>query len=375
MEKVTVSLKRCARYERKTVKKALDTLLEPFKDELSKIKRGDLILLKPNLLSGHPPDDAVTTHPVFLEAVLRFFLDLGAKPVIGDSPSPVFKDIEHIFQITGLADLRKQYNVPLVHFDRIGWNLKRIRGREYPIAKLIDEMDFVINLPKVKTHNLTILTLGVKNMYGVVPGFRKVFLHKEYPNTVDFSEVNLDIYLLSKPFLTIYDGIIGMEGEGPASGGDPVALEFILATNCAMTADLFITDLLGVERRRFPLYHAIKRRGFATDGPYDLYGDDSASLTCKPIKTPGTNQLNYIPAILTKSIGTQVWARPRIITRICTNCNKCVEACAADAIEEGPIRPFFKYQKCINCFCCIEICPYRAIEIKVSPLVKLGMLF
>ena len=203
MEKVTISLKRCTRYELKTVQDALDKLLEPFKDELLRVKRGDLILLKPNLLSRHAPEDAVTTHPVFLEAVLRYFLDCGAKPIIGDSPSPVFKDIEQIFEITGLAKLRKQYNVPLVHFDKEGWNPKRIGGREYPIAKSIDEADFIINLPKVKTHNLTILTLGVKNMYGVIPGFRKAFLHKEYPNTVDFSEVNLDIYLLSKPFLTI----------------------------------------------------------------------------------------------------------------------------------------------------------------------------
>jgi uncharacterized protein (DUF362 family)/NAD-dependent dihydropyrimidine dehydrogenase PreA subunit len=375
MEKVTISLKHCARYELKMVRDALDELLEPFKDELSRVKRGDLVLLKPNLLSGHPPEDAVTTHPVFLEAVLRYFLDCGAKPVIGDSPSPVHKDIEQIFEITGLTKLRKQYNVPLVHFDRKGWNLKRIRGREYPIAKSIDEADFVINLPKVKTHNLTILTLGVKNMYGVIPGFRKAFLHKEYPNAVDFSEVNLDIYLLSKSFLTIYDGIIGMEGEGPASGGDPVSLGFILATNCAMSADLFIADFLGLQRNRFPLFLALKRRGFDAERDVEYCGDAPGSFEQKELTFPGTSQLNYIPAILTRSVGIQLWARPRIITRICTNCNKCVEACPAEAIEEGPIRPFFKYHKCINCFCCIEICPHRCIEVKVSPLIKLSRLF
>jgi uncharacterized protein (DUF362 family)/Pyruvate/2-oxoacid:ferredoxin oxidoreductase delta subunit len=375
MEKVTISLRRCARYELKMVRDALAHLLEPFGAALSKIKRGDRVLLKPNLLSGHVPEDAVTTHPVFLEAVLQYFLDCGARPIIGDSPSPVFKDIEQIFKITGLARLRKQYNIPLVHFDRAGWNMKRIRGRNYPIAKTVDEIDCIINLPKVKTHNLTILTLGVKNMYGVIPGFRKAFLHKEYPNTVDFSEVNLDIYLLSKPLLTIYDAIVGMEGEGPASGGDPVSLGFILATNCAMSADLFIADFLGLRRSRFPLFLALKKRGFDTERPIEYFGDAPGSFERKEISFPGTSQLNYIPAILTRSIGTQLWARPRIVTRICTNCNKCTEACPADAIEEGPIRPFFIYRKCINCFCCIEICPYRAIEIRVSPLVKLSRLF
>jgi uncharacterized protein (DUF362 family)/Pyruvate/2-oxoacid:ferredoxin oxidoreductase delta subunit len=372
---VIISLKKCTSYEHTILRKTLNALLEPFSGELSRIRPGARVLLKPNLLSGHPPEDAVTTHPALLEAVLLYFLDLGAKPIIGDSPSPVFKDMEEIFEITGLASLRKQYGVPLVHFDSIGWNLKRIGGREYPVVKLIDEVEFIVNLPKVKTHNLTILTLGVKNMYGIVPGFRKAFLHKEYPNTIDFSDVNIDLYLLANPFLTIYDGIVGMEGEGPASKGDPVTLGFTLATNCAMTADLFITDLLGVERSRLPLFLALKRRGFNTDEAYEYHGDALESFERRHIRIPGTNQLHYIPAILTRSIGTQMWARPRIVTRKCTNCSRCVEACPADAIEEGPIRPFFKYNKCINCFCCIEICPYRAIEIKVSPLVKLSRLF
>lgn len=357
------------------VQEAIEKTLEPLGNELSRVKRGDRVLLKPNLLSGHPPEDAVTTHPVFLEAVLGYVLDLGARPLIGDSPSPVFKDMGSIFEITGLARLQKRYRVGLVHFDREGWSPRRIRGREYPIARTIDEVDFVVNLPKVKTHNLTILTLGVKNMYGAIPGFRKSFLHKEYPNTVDFSEVNLDIYLLTRPFLTIYDAIVGMEGEGPASGGDPVDLGFILATNDAMAADLFIADLLGLQRDRFPLFFALKRRGFDTEQEPEFYGDPIEGFRQQKMKFPGTSQLNYIPPILARSIGTQLWARPRIITRACTNCNKCVEACPAEAITEGPIRPFFAYHRCINCFCCMEMCPCRAIEIRVSPLVRLSRLF
>jgi len=369
----TIVFKKCRNYDIVELQKKVDALLEPFHNVFKKIKRGDVVLLKPNLLSGHPPEHAVTTHPSLLETVLRFFLDLGAKPIIGDSPSPVFKDIEKIFEVTGLAGIEGRYKVPLIYFDKTGWIEKSVNGRGFPIAKIIDDVDFVVNLPKVKTHNLTLLTLGVKNMYGTIPGSKKALLHREYPNSISFSEINLDIYLLSKPLLTIYDGIIGMDGEGPAAG-DPINLGFIAAANCAITGDMFITELLGMEKRRFPLYLAGKRRGIEMDKKYALFGDPLESYNRKTMRLPSTNQLTYIPPIVTRTVGSQIWARPRIITSRCTNCEKCIESCPANAIKSGIIRPYFDYRRCINCFCCIETCPYRAVEIKVSPLVKLGMI-
>ncbi|TET17898.1 MAG: DUF362 domain-containing protein [Candidatus Cloacimonadota bacterium] len=371
--KRTFSFKQCASYSVDGLRETIQALMEPFYDELHAIKHGDRVLLKPNLLSGHPPQDAVTTHPLFVEAVLQFFIDHGAKLLIGDSPSPVFKDIDKIFSVTGLFSLGKRYDIPLVHFDKSGWNKKEVDHRAYPIAGIIDRVDFVINLPKVKTHTLTALTLGVKNMYGVVPGFTKTLLHKEYPNAIDFSEITLDIYHLAKPLLTIYDGIIGMEGEGPAAG-EPVSLGFAAATNDALATDIVLSHLLGLEKRKFPLYLAAMRRGYEPDKKLSFSGDALESFQKRNIRFPRTNQLNFIPPFLTKTIGTQVWARPRIITRKCTNCGKCVEACPASAIEKGVVRPLFNYARCINCFCCIEICPHRSVEIKVSPLVKIGMM-
>ncbi|TES92239.1 MAG: DUF362 domain-containing protein [Candidatus Cloacimonadota bacterium] len=370
---VTISFKKCGSYEIIELRKQVDALLEPFEKLLKKIKRCDRVLLKPNLLSGHPSEHAVTTHPKFLEAVLQFFIDLGTKPLIGDSPSPVFKNMGRLFEVTGLSDLERRYNVPLIFFDKTGWEKKSINGKDYPIARIIEEVDYIINLPKVKTHILTLLTLGVKNMYGVIPGFKKTLLHKELPNSVAFSEMNLDVYLLSKPLLTIYDGIVGMDGEGPAAG-NPVALNFMLATDCAITGDMFITELLGIEKRRFPLYLAVEKSGIEVDMKYKFFGDPLETYERKIIRLPGTNRLNFLPSILTKTVGTQIWARPRIITKKCANCGKCMEACPAAAIKKGVVRPYFNYRRCINCFCCVEVCPYRAVEIKVSPLVKLGMI-
>ncbi len=373
LQPVMIAFKKCKSYDVVELRKKVDALLEPFQNSLKRIRRGDRVLLKPNLLSGHPPEHAVTTHPSFIEAVLQFFINLGAKPIIGDSPSPVFKNPKSLFEVTGWADIGRRYRIPLIYFDKTGWVKKSIRGKDYPIARIIDAVDFVINLPKVKTHNLTILTLGVKNMYGAIPGFKKVTLHRDYPNSVSFSEMNLDIYLLTKPLLTIYDGIIGMEGEGPAAG-NPISLGFIAATDCAITGDMFITELLGVKKEKFPLYLAGKRMGIKMERTYKLFGDTLETYERKNIRLPRANQLNYIPPILTRTIGSQIWARPRIITKVCTNCENCIESCPAGAIKRGVIRPYFSYGKCISCFCCIETCPHRAIEIMLSPLVTLSQI-
>jgi uncharacterized protein (DUF362 family)/Pyruvate/2-oxoacid:ferredoxin oxidoreductase delta subunit len=370
---VKIAFKKCSSYDIVKLRRKINTLLEPFQSLLKRVKKGDRVLLKPNLLSEHPPEHAVTTHPAFIEAVLQFFIDIGAKPIIGDSPCPSFKNIENLFEVAGWADIGRRYKIPIIYFDKTGWVRKSINGKDYPIAKIIDTVDFVINLPKVKTHNLTILTLGVKNMYGAIPGFKKVTLHRDYPGSVSFSEMNLDIYLLTKPLLTIYDGIIGMDGEGPAAG-NPISLGFIAAADCAITGDMFITELLGVKKEKLPMYLAGKRKGIEMDRAYKLFGDSLETYERKNIRLPRANQLNFIPTILTRTIGSQIWARPRIVTKVCTNCEKCIESCPADAIKRGVIRPYFNYGKCISCFCCIETCPNRAIEIMLSPLVKLSQI-
>ncbi len=365
-----ISFLKCNSYSSQRLSQKVRELLEPFESELGKIIRGDKVLLKPNLLSAHKPADAVTTHPEILKAVVRVFLDLGAKVLIGDSPSPGVRKMEELFDITGLSEIRKEFNVNLISFDKAGWYEKSIGGRDYPISKVIYDVDFVVNLPKVKTHNLTLLTLGVKNMYGSIPGFKKALLHRDYPNPITFSEMNLDVYLLANPALTIYDGIIGMDGDGPA-GGEPINFGFIAAIDDAVTGDIFIAEILGVNKEIYPLYLAGLRKGLSMNRDYSLFGDAIDTYMRKETKLPRTNQLCFIPPIVVKTVGKQLWARPRIITGKCRNCGMCVDVCPADAIEEGAVRPYFDYKKCISCFCCTETCPYSAMEVKVSTLVKL----
>ena len=100
------------------------------------------------------------------------------------------------------------------------------------------EVDVVINLPKLKTHNLTVLTMGVKNLFGLVPGSLKIGYHSKLVDRELFCEGLLDLMLFVRPALTVMDAIVGMEGEGPTGGtrvrsgrssrrGNPLAIDTV----------------------------------------------------------------------------------------------------------------------------------------------------
>ena len=117
-------------------------------------------------------------------------------------------------------------------------------SRDYYIAKPVLDCDLLINIPKIKTHGLTMLTCAIKNMYGVVPGAIKMEYHRNAPKPSDFAKLVVDIYALARPGLHIVDGVVGMEGNGP-SAGDTRDLGMILAGKDGVAMDSLICHILG----------------------------------------------------------------------------------------------------------------------------------
>ena len=99
------------------------------------------------------------------------------------------------------------------------------------------ETDLIVNLPKVKSHSLTKLTASVKNLYGAVPGYSKTTLHRRYPKPSVFGRLLKAIWKVLPPSVSIADGIVGMEGQGPANGR-PISLGFLAAALLHKLADL-----------------------------------------------------------------------------------------------------------------------------------------
>ncbi len=131
------------------------------------------------------------------------------------------------------------------------------------------EADAVINLPKVKSHTQLTLTLGVKNLFGCVPGKMKAWWHMEAGNPNRFGEMLVETARAIAPDLTILDGIIGHEGNGP-SGGEPRFLGLLGASRDVFALDQAGVEILQVDPLAVPTVAAAQRLGLGPLEPMDF---------------------------------------------------------------------------------------------------------
>ncbi|HTY08355.1 MAG TPA: DUF362 domain-containing protein, partial [Candidatus Edwardsbacteria bacterium] len=316
------------------------------------------------------PDEAITTHPAVVEAVINLVRQAGGIPMLGDSPAGAAKSVEEFWKTTGMWEVCKRLNVELVQFEKGGVEMRVRRGKKYHIAKAVLDADVVINLPKLKTHALTMLTCAVKNIYGVIPGLKKSNYHKEAPKPMDFSGIVVDVYALATPQLTIVDGVIGMDGAGP-SAGNPKPLGLIVAGADGVAIDAAVTHLMGGKPLKIPttkLAYA-QKLGEADQHRIELVGDPYPVR--KDFDWPQDWFYALVPGLLARVAAKLFWIRPAIQAEKCVNCGYCVESCPVSALSAGVRIPEFDYKLCINCLCCQEVCPQHAVYQRKSPIARL----
>ncbi len=360
-----VSLVRCASYTA-GVREALEKLLSELGGIGRFVQAGQRVLIKPNLLTERAPHEAVTTHPVVVRALVGMLKDAGATPCIADSPASTVK-LERVWEKTGFRALCDEEDVPLVNLEKAGSRHFDVDGCSFCIARPVLEADVVINVPKVKSHVLTTLTAAVKNMYGVIPGYHKTQLHKTHPRPADFGKLMAAVYRHVRPHLSIADGIVGMEGDGP-SGGEPKTLGFLAASADAVALDLTLCRLLGIAPKAVPYLEHLREKG--VHDAIDVRGAALRDVAPRAFRTPSTLRVRLIPRPLVRFLAPHLWIRP-VFCESCVSCGQCVEACPASALcmRKGE-QPELTAQACIGCCCCHEVCPAKAVRMTMSPLLN-----
>ena len=366
MNDIPLAFSPCPDYATENVVRAVDALIASLGGWAAFVKPGDRVLVKVNMLSDHAPEDAVTTHPEVLRAVLRGLLAAGAKPKVGDSPASAV-GVPRIWQKTGVQAVCEAEGVPLVPFEGDGAREVERDGIRFTLSPAMNDVDKVVNLPKVKTHALMTFTCGVKNLYGFIPGYQKAVLHKRYPRPHAFAKVLRAIEAEVKPVLTLADGVVGMEGEGP-SAGTPKPLGFLAASPDPYRLDCALAELLGMPLRSVPyLAHLAKDPMYAQALPAEAEAFRPVSF-----KIPSTARTRLIPTWLVHRIAPLVWVRPFIDAAKCIRCGRCVASCPVKTLAMGRPTPFLsKPSACIGCCCCHEMCPEKAIEMRQSLLLRL----
>jgi uncharacterized protein (DUF362 family) len=260
MSTVPVCLVRATTYEDgDALQASLEALLAPLGGMAAFVKPGDRVLLKPNLLTGARPQKECTTRPEVVYAVARMVQAVGGQPFLGDGPA--FGSALGVAKANGYLPLLEELQLPVVEFHGMRYQTVSDTFDHLRLSKEAMEADVVINLPKVKSHVQLTLTLGVKNLFGCVPGKMKAWWHMEAGKDADrFGEMLVETARAINPDLTIADGILGHEGNGP-SNGEPRLLGVLGASTDVFALDRAFVQLLQIDPQQIPTQRAAHRLG------------------------------------------------------------------------------------------------------------------
>lgn len=385
MRSTAVAAARCTDYEFEKVQAALREVLAPLGGMRSFVRPGERIALKPNLLSPAAPEKSIITHPSVLAAVAVEVKEAGAHPVVVESPGtgviharPV---IERAFRKVGYVEMAERYGFEL-SFDT-AW--KNVSAPEAKLAKRLEVMspivqcDGVINLPKFKTHSFMIFSGATKNLFGVIPGLNKAAYHARLNDPRRFAHMLLDVAYFVSPRLSIVDAIVGLEGDGPGTGGSPREVGALLAGADPVHVDVACCRIAGIPVSDVPVLMAARERKLwnGHPGDVDTLGVSVNDLRVEDYVLPGSYEGIGVGrrGVLEEPLRRVLrkfnrWPVPD--AERCTVCGACKRACPVEAITLDKSEKVAKVDDsvCIRCYCCHEVCPEAAIDLEYSRMGK-----
>lgn len=377
----TVSVIACNEYEHDKVKSALLESIKNLGGLEKYIKKTDKVLLKVNLLMKKTPEEATTTHPIFVQCLAEILIEYGAEVFIGDSPGGPFNEwiLKSIYKATGMTEAAEKSGA-ILNFNTNSMEVSNPKGyllKKLTVVEMLNGIDKVISVSKLKTHGMAKMTGAVKNMFGTIPGALKAEYHLNMPNLSDFANALIDICLYSAPVLCFMDAIIGMEGDGPSSG-TPRKIGAVLASDNPFDLDLVAAHIIHIPAEAVPTIHLSIQRGLCAGNleKINRKGDPIDQFVITDFKSPKICNINpykgKIPKFLDDFMDKNLQPRPVFRHDKCIGCRDCYKNCPPKTIEMVNQKPVVHLDHCIRCFCCQELCPEKAVEIYRPFLFRLA---
>ncbi|MFL5592770.1 MAG: DUF362 domain-containing protein [Ktedonobacteraceae bacterium] len=358
-------------------------------------------ILKPNFVAGRSAETGSTTSFALLKAVAEEVQACGAEPVLCEMPGTEF-DREATYTILGVEQFCAANGIRILRIDPEGddsrmriypardWVELRPAGakklRRFSIPRILNEV-CLINLPVLKTHVVSTMTLSMKNPMGILPRTDRRLMH-----TLGIDQCIVDMNRGIRPDLTIVDGSVGQDGEGPLYG-DRADLQVLIAGHDSLAVDLVCCQVVGIKPQDIPhLKLALEQLG---KPQWTLVGDVEG-----PVWGTGNGFIQHVEVIKKFRLPVQkplyrfifwmmypldypyswiaergkhfctllystglVGTRPQIKEESCTRCGICVEACPLpDVIDLKSLK--VNYFTCQRCLLCYDACPENAIRVK-----------
>lgn len=358
-----VAISRCKSYH-------LDEVTESIREVISNTSfpcvKNKKVLVKPNILSDAKTETGITTNPIVVEALINILKEEGAETIyLGDSPG--LHSASFDAHTCGIKDVCERTGTNWVDFTA-NPVMHKIGKHSLPMARIIDEVDIVISVAKFKTHQLMYSTGCVKNMFGSVPGLNKSSCHVKAPSRSAFADLITEIYKESKCSYGLMDGIIAMEGPGPANGNIR-QVGLILGSADSYLTDYAQATIMGYRIEDIPILMAGKKKGYTKLEPtYPLL--DARELVIKDYKRVEIGKEKAIPALIKSnllkpfhSLIIKIRKTPTFRDDKCVLCKRCVDICPAKALDVVDNHITLNKSHCVRCYCCHEMCPKNAIDI------------
>lgn len=361
------------------IEDAAHRVIEQIGGMASIIRGANMALLKPNFVAGRRAETGATTSLALIKAVADEVRACGAEPVLCETPGTEF-DREATYAILGIEEFCKQQQIGILRLDPEGgnaeWREVRPAGarklRRFHIPSILKDAR-LINLPVLKTHVVSTMTLSMKNLMGLLPRPDRRAMH-----TFGIDQCIVDMNLGLKPDLHIVDGSVGQDGEGPLYG-DKADLQVLLAGRNALAVDLACCKTVGVDPAQIPhLRLALQQQGIPQ---LEIVGTETGVI--KQFRLPEQRRLyrllfwmmyplDYPYSLFAKRgqhLCTSLYSsglvgtRPQIHGEYCTRCARCIEACPLpNVINLQTLQ--VNYKTCQRCLLCAEACPEGAISIQ-----------
>ncbi len=333
---------------------------------------GARVLLKPNLLSGRKPETAVTTHWSIISALIRRLQELGISDiVVADSPGGLYTP-EHFRSVCSAAGLRRPGIEEYLNNDFTFGSKQTQKGfsvRSFNLITPVLQADYIINLPKLKTHAMTTVSAGVKNLFGAIPGLQKPGMHRRFPELAGFVRMLCELAATISPGLTILDAVDSMEGNGPG-GGTVKHTGLTLASSDVFALDTAACRFMGLDPGAVP--HLIAASGMGLLPDEVKYVGDPFAACPEPFTLPdATKSTSFIDSVpkpfrgaASRVMDWLLRSYPSIDASKCVGCGRCAESCPQHIIKLRGGKASMPRRDCISCFCCQEMCPVHAISAK-----------
>jgi len=338
-------------------------------------------ILKPNFVAGRSAETGSTTSFTLLKAVAEEVQDCGAEPVLCEMPGTEF-DREATYTILGVEQFCEANGIRILRIDPEGdeldWVELRPAGakklRRFSIPRILNEA-CLINLPVLKTHVVSTMTLSMKNPMGILPRPDRRLMH-----TLGIDQCIVDMNRGIRPDLTIVDGSVGQDGEGPLYG-DRADLQVLIAGRDSLAVDLVCCQVVGIKPQDIPhLKLALEQLGKPSWRTCEFIQHMEVIKKFRlPVQKPLYRFIFWMMypldypyswiaergkhfCTLLYSTGL-VGTRPQIKEESCTRCGICVEACPLpDVIDLKSLK--VNYFTCQRCLLCYDACPENAIRVK-----------